>query len=154
MRDSVRRFYCARCRTEVIICPPCDRGQRYCAGDCAHTVRSRSLREANRRYGRTPKGRLKSAERSRRYRDRKNVTDHGSLKDNLRGVLDASATNAVAETLSNGLSSPIASSESGVAIDDAVQCSFCSRWCPPWYRYGPLRRRSPRSGYIRRERRL
>jgi hypothetical protein len=158
MPESVRRFPCAGCRKEVIICPPCDRNQQYCPGDCARDTRRRLQREANHRYQRTFKGRLKSAERSRRYRDRRRnrqrVTDQGSLCDSALDLLNASATNAVAETSSNGLSSPIASSESGVAIDGAVQCSFCSRWCPPWYRPGPLRRRSPRSGYIRRERRL
>jgi hypothetical protein len=155
MPESVRRFSCAGCRKDVIICPPCDRNQQYCPGDCARDVRRRSLREANRRYGRTFKGRFKSAERSQRYRDRQRnrqrVTDHGLLSDSPLDLLNASATNAVAETSSNGLSSPIASSESGVAISDAVQCSFCGSWCPPWIRYGPLRRRSPRSGYIRRE---
>jgi hypothetical protein len=72
-------------------------------------ARRRSLREANRRYGRTVKGRLKSAERSQRYRDSQCVTDHGSLSDCGLGLLNASATNAVAKASSNGLSSPIAS---------------------------------------------
>ncbi len=154
MPESVRRFDCADCRRQVFICTACDRGQRYCAGDCARTVRRRSLREANGRYGRTPKGRLKSAERSRRYRDRKklrdrkNVTDHGSLSDGTLDLLNASATNAAAKTSSNGSSSPIASSESGAAIGNALQCSFCRRGRPRWVRLGPLRRRSPRSGYI------
>ena len=161
MRDSVRRFLCAGCRTETFICVPCDRGQQYCAGDCARAARRRKRSEANRRYQCTFNGRLKSAERSQRYRDRQRgyhdrqrVTDHGSPPDCSRGVVDASATNAVAETSSNGMSSPIASPESGVAKGGAVQCSFCGSWCPRWIRHGPLRRRSPRSGYIRRERHL
>ena len=158
MPESVRRFLCALCRTEVFICTACDRNQQYCAGDCARAARRHKQREANHRYQRTFNGQLKGAERAQRYREsqrkRKRVTDHSSLSDSPRGVLDASATNAVAETSSDGLSSPIASSDSGVAIDDAVQCSFCGSWCPPWVRHGPLRRRSPRSGYIRKERRL
>ncbi len=161
MPESVRRFSCAAagCRKDVIICPPCDRNQQYCPGDCAPNARRLLQREANRRYGRTFKGRWKSAERSRRYRERRRnrqrVTDQGSLSDSALDLLNASATNAVAETSSSDLSSPIASSDSGAAIDGAVQCSFCRRWwCKPGIRHGPLRRRSPRSGYIRRERRL
>ena len=159
MPESVRRFSCAGCRKDVIICPPCDRNQRYCAGDCARTARRRSLREANDRYQRTFNARRKSAERSQRYRDRRRitgycVTDQSLPSDCFLDLLNASATNAVAETSSNGPSSPIASSDLGVAIDDALQCSFCGCWCPAWVRYGPLRRRSPRSSYIRKERRL
>ena len=37
MRESARRFLCAGCGTEVFICTACDRGQRYCPGDCART---------------------------------------------------------------------------------------------------------------------
>lgn len=33
-----RRYLCANCHTEVLICSPCDRGNRYCSGDCAETV--------------------------------------------------------------------------------------------------------------------
>lgn len=58
----------------------CDRGQRYCLGACARAARRRSLREANRRYQRTPRGRHMSAERSRRYRDRRRVTDQGEVR--------------------------------------------------------------------------
>ena len=158
MPESLRRFLCARCGAEAFICTPCDRGQRYCCGDCARAARRRSLREANRRYQCTFNGLLNGAARSQRYRDRRRVTghgvtDHGSLSDSDLGLLNASATNAVAET-SNGLSSPIPSPESGVGIGGAVQCSFCGCWRPPWIRHGPLRRRSPRSSYIRKERRL
>src|SRR5450631_2722642 len=103
MSDTVRRFLCAGCRTVAFICTPCDRGQLYCPGDCAREARQSSRREANRRYARTAEGRLKSAARSQRYRDRQFVTDHGSLSDCSRDVLDASTTNGVAETSSNEL---------------------------------------------------
>jgi hypothetical protein len=115
MPESIRRFLCARYCTVAFIYTPCDRGQRYCPGDCACAARQSSRREANRRYARTTEGRLKSAERSQRYRDRQCVTDHGSLADCPRGVLDASATNAVAKTSANDLP-PIAKADSGEAI--------------------------------------
>src|ERR1035438_3563683 len=70
-------------------------------GECARAARQSSRREANRRYARTDEGRRKSAARSQRYRDRQFVTGHGSLSDGSRDVLDASTTNAVAETSSD-----------------------------------------------------
>ncbi len=81
-------------------------------------------------------------------------TDHGSPPDCRRDKANSSATNAVAEAASTGMTSPIASPESGAAKGGAVQCSFCGCSCPPWIRHGPLRRRSPRFDYIRRKRRL
>jgi len=153
MPESLRRFLCARCRAVAFICASCDRGQVYCPGDCARAARQSSRREANRRYARTAKGRLRSAARSQRYRDRQCVTDQGSLSDCSRVVLDASTTNAVAETSSNELP-PITELKSDAAIGNGLRCSFCGCWSQPWIRHAPLRRRSARSGYIIKERRL
>ena len=154
MQETVRRFLCAGCGTAVFICTTCDRGQRYCTGDCARTARQHSQREANRRYGCTPKGRVRSAARSQRYRDRRRVTDQGSLSNRSYAVLDASATTAVSEPPSIAQLVLIAAAESTAAIGDAVQCSFCRRWCGPWIRHVPLRRRSSRPRYVGMERLL
>ena len=153
MSESLRYFLCARCRTWTFICTSCDRGQVYCAGDCARVARQASRREANRRHARTAGGRLKSAARSQRYRDRHCVTDQGSLSDCTRVVLDPSTTNAVAETSSNELP-PITELKADAATGNGLRCSFCGRWSQPWIRHAPLRRRSARSGYIIKERRL
>jgi hypothetical protein len=151
MPESLRRFLCARCRAAAFICTSCDRRQVYCPGDCARAARQSSRREANRRYARTAKGRLKSAARSQRYRDRRFVTDHGSLSDCSRVVLDASTTNALAETSSNERP-PFTERKSDAAIGNGLRCSFCGRGSQPWIRHAPLRRRSTRSGYIIKER--
>ena len=64
---------------QALICSCCDRGQIYCAGDCAARARRRRERDAGRRYQTSRRGRLAHAERTRRYRvRRKNVTHHGS----------------------------------------------------------------------------
>ena len=34
---SARLFLCAGCRAQALICSCCDRGQIYCAGDCARS---------------------------------------------------------------------------------------------------------------------
>lgn len=79
MEPPARHYLCARCRTAVLICSRCDRGQRYCADDCAKQVRTQSLQEAGQRYQSSRSGRLKHAARQRRYRERQiKVTHHGS----------------------------------------------------------------------------
>ncbi len=91
---QARRFLCAvpGCRVPVLICSDCDRGHMYCA-DCAPHARRRSLRQAGRRYQASSRGRIKHAERSRRYRARhyrapqNKVTHHGSLPDRTNALL-------------------------------------------------------------------
>ncbi len=74
-----RLFLCTRCRTQVLICSRCDRGQIYCAGSCAQEARRDAQRVAGRRYQMSRRGRLAHAARARRYRVRqKNVTHQGS----------------------------------------------------------------------------
>ena len=152
MSESLRYFLCARCRALTFICTSCDRGQVYCPGDCARVARKTSRREANQRYARTAGGRLKSAARSQRYRDRRCVTDQGSLSDGSRVVLAPSTTNAVVETSSNELP-PITKLKTDAAIGKGFRCSFCGFWSK-WIRRGPLRRRSARFGYTIKERHL
>jgi hypothetical protein len=41
-----RLFVCVRCRTQVLICSCCDRGQIYCAGGCAQEARYHAQRAA------------------------------------------------------------------------------------------------------------
>jgi hypothetical protein len=153
MRDSIRRFLCAGCGVAVFLCTLCDRGRRYCPGACAHAVRLRSLRDANRRYQRTPHGRRKSAERSRRYRNRRRVTDQCSPPLPVCDVLLASTTETQAETPIRPSSAqsrdPVEEKITGRVVasgrldtDDMVRCSFCRRWCTPWIRHAPFRRRS------------
>jgi hypothetical protein len=84
---SCRMFLCGRCRSQVLICRRCDRGQIYCIGTCAQLARRDRQREARRRYQATPRGRAMHAERSRRYRARQpGVTDHGSSKNSEPGL--------------------------------------------------------------------
>ena len=79
MCASARVFNCARCRSQVIICSGCDRGNRYCGKTCSQAARQNAQRRAARRYQRTRRGRFQHAERQRRYRARRNkVTHHSS----------------------------------------------------------------------------
>ena len=85
---SCRMFLCVRCRSQVLVCRRCDRGQIYCAGTCAQQARRHHQSEARRRYQATPRGRAMHAERNRRYRVRqRSVTDQGPLKEHEAGLL-------------------------------------------------------------------
>jgi hypothetical protein len=71
-RDAppARLFLCADCRAQAVICSCCDRGQVYCAGDCAQRARRRKQDAAGRRYQTSRRGRLAHAERARRYQSK------------------------------------------------------------------------------------
>jgi hypothetical protein len=79
---SCRMFLCGCCRSQVLVCRWCDRGQIYCIESCAQRARRDRQREARRRYQASPRGRAMHAERNRRYRARmRSVTDHGPPKE-------------------------------------------------------------------------
>ena len=132
MEPSGRYYLCARCRTAVLICSRCDRGQRYCAGNCAQRVRTQSLKAAGQRYQLSLPGRYKHAERQRRYRARQQeVTHQGSPPPTPTDLLPA------IPTLPVKIATPLPS-----------HCHFCGQLQVQFVRHGFLRRR------IRRPNRL
>jgi hypothetical protein len=85
---SCRMFLCVRCRSQVLVCRRCDRGQIYCIGTCAKEARRERQREARRRHQATARGRAMHADRNRRYRARvRCVTDHGVVKTHKTAAL-------------------------------------------------------------------
>ena len=50
MLPSARLFLCARCRSQVVLCRACDRGQLYCSPDCSAASRTDRQRESRRRH--------------------------------------------------------------------------------------------------------
>ena len=84
MEPPARHYLCARCHTAVLICGHCDRGQRYCAGDCAKLARTQSLQDAGQRYQTSRSGRLNHAARQRRYRDLANCLRFGGMKSHFK----------------------------------------------------------------------
>lgn len=131
-----RLFLCARCRVQVHICSPCDRGHIYCAGDCSQVSRSASVCEAGRRYQRSRKGRFAHAERARRYRQRQqNVTHQGSLLQPRDDLLRVDSAVAIA--------APPAFATAPTS--STVQCQFCGVRCSAFVRVGYLGGRVPRN---------
>lgn len=121
-----RLYLCGQCRRQVVICSGCDRGNIYC-GACAPLARRRSVRAAGARYQQGRRGRHKHAERTRRWRARKNnVTHHGSPDAGPDDVL-AQAPAVVAPA----------------QIRPPGHCLFCGRRCPDFVRRDFLRRRGP-----------
>ena len=70
------------CSAVFYLCPPCDRGQRYCSSRCREKSRRLQRRQANRRHQQSPEGRLDHRDRQRAYRRRlqARVTDQSSLR--------------------------------------------------------------------------
>ncbi len=120
MEPTGRMFLCDRCRVQVVVCSPCDRGQRYCTGGCAKEARRTSVRDAGRRYQSSRRGRFKHAERTRRYRLRQqNVTHQGSMPP---APCDLLASNSGLDQ-EPALAGP-------PATPPAWHCHFCGVRCP------------------------
>jgi len=126
-----RRYLCAGCRTAVLICSHCDRGQRYCTAGCASEARRRSVRAAGRRYQAGLRGRHAHAKRQQRYRVRpQKVTHQGSPPP--------------------ALADPISPEPSVPVKPVPGHCWRCQRPLPDWVRQDFLRRRIRRSQPDRR----
>ena len=132
MDTNPRRYLCACCRTAVIICSHCDRGNRYCGFECAARVRKRCVQGAGGRYQASLRGRHAHAQRQRRYRERqaKKVTHQGSPLVALPALLPPDARAPQSDALEPG------------------QCDFCHCKCALLVRTGFLRCR------VRRHKRL
>jgi hypothetical protein len=84
--DAARLFLCVRCCSQVVLCSPCDRGQRYCSQACSKATRRDHQRDAGRRYQAGSEGRVKHVERSRRWRLSQKQKRHTVVEDSLQSV--------------------------------------------------------------------
>ena len=125
-----RLFNCARCVCQVVICSHCDHGQIYCAGDCAGTARTESVRQSGQRYQASHNGQLKHAARQARYRERQRqkVTHHGSDRRSRHASLVRQLKWLLREITSN----PIRPNS---AIAAELTCHFCHQPCSPFSRW-------------------
>ncbi len=131
MTTTGRFYLCQRCRTQVIICSRCDRGQIYCSDDCSKAARCEALRASGRRYQQSSKGRFKHAARARRYRQRRNkVTHQGSTAPAQDDLL---AANSVPDPDQYEFK-PLSASKSD------VHCHFCGAICSAFVRRNFLHR--------------
>ena len=128
--ESYRLYSCRRCAQQVRICRRCDRGNQYCAAECARLRRRESLRRASVRYQTSYRGASRHAARQRRWRLRRTqkVTHHGSLAPVLAAIV---AALSITPPASNADPSPIAV--------PSPRCCFCGRPLSRFARTGPLR---------------
>jgi hypothetical protein len=77
--ESYRLYSCRCCGVSVSLCGRCDRGNIYCAGECAVKCRRESRRRAGARYQRTRRGAQCHAARQQAWRERcaQKVTHQG-----------------------------------------------------------------------------
>ncbi len=125
-----RLFNCARCACQVLICSHCDRGQIYCAGDCARAARKESLNQSGQRYQASRSGQLNHAARQARYRDRQQqkVTHQGSARDSRHVSLVQQLKWLFREITSNTIRpDPVTTTE--------LTCHFCHQACPRFVRW-------------------
>jgi hypothetical protein len=127
MEQSSRLFICLLCRTQVVICSHCDRGQVYCSKSCSMTARKASCRLAEKCYQRTFKGKRNHSQRQRRYimRKKEKVTDQGSPSPIPNALLPL-AKNKAKQTVNKPL-------------NNKNQCCFCGCLVTAWLRSGFLR---------------
>ncbi len=124
MSTSSRLYHCCRCHAQVIICSNCDRGQRYCSGECRHEARSESLKRAGEKYQATRSGRFNNAARQKRHRaqNKQIVTHQGSPQNRPHGLLKTHLT-------------PPEKAKKPVLFAITVCCHHCGAVCEPFLRH-------------------
>ena len=152
--QPARLFLCAGCRVQVLVCSACDRGQRYCAGECASTTRRALQRDAARRYQQGRVGRTLHALRNRRWRARKaalknKVTHQGSQDAPPDAVLAAltstlsslptSAPTLPAQPCTTTPTPTISVAATTAVFPSAWRCHWCCTPCAEPVRQGFLR---------------
>ena len=159
---TYRLYGCGRCAEQVRICCLCDRGNLYCAGECAQIRRRESLRRAGERYQLSYRGACLHAARQCAWRERQaqKVTHQGSLPSADPLIVAAILIQTTTEGLHVNIASiqppPQPSSGPRVVLSAAhtrahtrwhahrmapsgQNCSFCWRGLPAFARLGPLR---------------
>lgn len=143
--ESYRLYSCRRCAQQVRICRHCDRGHRYCSGECAPVRRRESLRRAGARYQLSYHGACCHAARQRVWRARQTqkVTHQGSLEA-LAAVIVVPTSITTSENHADHTVVTPSAADSGdraavFRIQAPVHCCFCGRRLSRFARLGPLR---------------
>ena len=119
---SARLFLCAGCRAQVLICSCCDRGQIYCAGDCApHARRQCASAPPAARYQTSVAGGARMPSAARRYRARRQKRDASGFTSTAAGDLLAPGSLTIASDAATPDDRP---------RRPISHCHWCGRRCP------------------------
>jgi len=137
-QKSYRLYSCARCAVQVRICSECDRGNQYCAGDCAQIRRRESLSRAAVRYQLSHRGALGHAARQSAWRARTTqiVTHQGCVPGVDAGTVMTSLTVSEASDVERVALSPAL--QRRAMLRQVSRCSFCWRALPAFARWGRM----------------
>lgn len=143
--QTYRLYNCGRCAQQVQICRYCDRGNQYCAGDCARIRRQESRCRAAQRYQRGYHGARRHAARQQVWRARQaqKVTHQGSLVTAGAVIVVSTATTTTQEPDVDiaCLAAPRGRRRWPVQrhVMAPARCCFCGRVLSRFARLGPLR---------------
>ena len=134
--ESYRLYSCRRCAQQVRICLRCDRGNQYCAAECARIRRGESLRRAGVRYQTSYRSASRHAARQRRWRAQRaqKVTHHGSLQPVVAAIVVALSITPTGTDADTKTAVP-----QRVRRAQRPHCCFCGRPLSRFARTGPLR---------------
>ena len=96
---SARTLVCACCHASVLVCPVCDRAQRYCTKQCRKQAHLACQRRASKKYQRTRAGRIKHARRQQRYHERERERERQNEIVTHQGSQDLSVGDVLAPEL-------------------------------------------------------
>lgn len=152
---TYRLYSCGGCANQVRICRDCDRGNRYCAGECAKIRRRESLRRAAERYQQSYGGACKHAARQSvwRLRHAQKVTHQGSLTTAVALIVRSISTTtegthadiAFVEPQPHATGHELAERRAPArwpvpyTVPAAPRCCFCGCVLSHFARLGPLR---------------
>jgi len=139
-----RLFVCACCRVQVLVCSDCDHGQIYCADGCAKLRRRELQMAAAKRYQSSRAGRIRHAERSKRWRARQAamneiVTHQGSQEYAGNAVLEVITPTALHPSTEPCIASPPTISTVLPCPREVWSCHWCGCKCLAHVRLGFLR---------------
>lgn len=138
-QKSYRLYNCARCAVQVRICSDCDRGNQYCAGECAQIRRRESLCRAGARYQLSFRGASMHAARQSalRVRQMQIVTHQGSVPGVDASIVVASLPLSEESDVELVALFPVLQQPPTLSL--VSRCSFCRRPLSAFARLGPLR---------------
>jgi hypothetical protein len=143
--ESYRLYSCRRCAQQVRICRHCDRGNRYCSGECAPVRRRESLRRAGARYQLSYHGACCHAARQQVWRARQTqkVTHQGSPEALVAVIVAPTSITTPENHAEHTVVTPSPADNGDRAavfrIQAPVRCCFCGRRLSRFARLGPLR---------------